>query len=195
MSRIKNMPRVGWFAAGVIITLLLVPTVAVAATGGTIIKGSPSGNKVDVSGAGQLLTNEANPGSYVFVEGGNNCSAGGFYMIPSNEALIITGVDFFFHAPAPGNSEADLFYGPSANPCLNFAAAGVTDGTELPNTAQNQVFEPGIAVPAGDVLGGKTLNTGSFFAVYGYLVPAGAVAGPALSAPRMPAGATATLTP
>jgi hypothetical protein len=64
MSRIKNMSRMGWFIVGVGITVLLMPSVAVAAglkfTG---IEGT-SDNKADVSPAGQLLTTAAPSSAY-----------------------------------------------------------------------------------------------------------------------------------
>ena len=41
--------------------------------------------------------------------------------------------------------------------------------------SQNQVFSPGIPVPAGDALGQIQGNDGGVTLVYGYLVPASAV--------------------
>jgi hypothetical protein len=68
MTRFKHVSRPGWFIIGVIVAVLLVPSVAVAAglkfTG---IEGT-STNKADVTDASQLLTTEAKPSSYMTLD-------------------------------------------------------------------------------------------------------------------------------
>ena len=92
VSKIKNL-KGGWgFIAGMVVTLLLVPTVAIAATSATIIKGGISGVKADVTGANQLLTTEASP-SNSFQSGAANLSTTVTTPIgvpPQGSALIVT---------------------------------------------------------------------------------------------------------
>src|SRR5262249_44662152 len=99
-----------------------------------------------------------------------SCSAGGIYTVPAGKALIITGVDFYTSAQILGEGhQLVLTFGHAAKPCTSFAAAAIDADNEL---SQNQVFEPGIPIPAGDALGltsDKDIGTAE---IYGYLVPA-----------------------
>jgi hypothetical protein len=61
MSKLKNMSRAGWIVVGLVAALVLVPTAAVAATATLVKIQGTSGNKADVTGAGQLLTTTAQP--------------------------------------------------------------------------------------------------------------------------------------
>jgi hypothetical protein len=176
----KSLSRAGWVMVGLAAAMLLVPTAAVAATlayngiegtNGT----STTQNKALVTSAGQLLTNEANPSSYVRIFHGPDCSAGGIYKIPSGKALIITGADFYDAEATTGTpSELDLEEGPSSAPCTTLLAAGSSSDE---SASQNQVFQPGIAVPAGDVLGLNEYYSRGSAEFYGYLVPSNDVPG------------------
>lgn len=124
--------------------------------------------------AGQVETAEASPSAYVIALGGPSCAAGGIYKIPAGKALIITGVDFYLDANSsmPEQLQQDLEVGPAATPCKHIVAAG-EDTTQI--VAQQQVFQPGIAVPAGDAVGLVTADPSGGAEIYGYLVPAAAV--------------------
>jgi len=178
VSKIKNISRAGWVVVGVVATVLLVPTMAVAATVAyNGIEGTngttTTQNKAEVTSAGQLLANEANPSSFVTVLNSANCSAGGIYKIPSGKALIITGANFYNSASSAGtDTELDLEAGPSSSPCGVLLAASTTIEQD---STDNQVFQPGIAVPAGDAIGMASFNNLGTAEFYGYLVPAGAV--------------------
>ncbi len=94
LSKIKNL-KGGWgFLAGVLITMLLVPSVAVAA--GLRYNGieGTSKNKADVTGAGQLLTAPATP-TNLFSPATVDLSASyqAVATPPTNSALVIENLD------------------------------------------------------------------------------------------------------
>lgn len=66
MSRLSNMPKMGWFFAGLVVAILVVPAAAGAKA---MLKFSgiegTSTNKADVTGANQLLTTEASASNIV----------------------------------------------------------------------------------------------------------------------------------
>ena len=75
---------------GGVAALVLVPTVAVAASTVVNIKGNPSGNKADVSAAGQLLTTTVDPSSF-FQSSPKNLGNDSYTMVatpPSGLALV-----------------------------------------------------------------------------------------------------------
>ena len=60
----KKIPGAVWLVAGILVTLLLIPTAAVAAGMKiTLIDGS-SGNVADLNPAGQLKVSEASPNNH-----------------------------------------------------------------------------------------------------------------------------------
>lgn len=165
-------------AGAVLIGTMAGPAVVQAAAAGLVkIEGARGAHVAGVSSSGRLSVNaglemtkagqvemaEASPSSYVIALGGESC-----------KALIITGVDFYLDddSSAPGQLQQDLEVGPAATPCKHVVAAG-EDTTEI--VAQQQVFQPGIAVPAGDAVGLVTDDPSGGAEIYGYLVPASAV--------------------
>jgi hypothetical protein len=201
-----------WRTAALMAGALLVGTmvgpavVQAAATGLVKIEGARGSHEANVSRsgrlsvdagltmtkAGQVETAEASPSAYVIALGGPSCAAGGIYKIPSGKALIITGVDFYLDTDSstPGQLQQDLEVGPAATPCKHVVAAG-EDTTEI--VAQQQVFQPGIAVPAGDAVGLVTDDPSGGAEIYGYLVPASAV--PAGADHNLPAARNGGLAP
>jgi hypothetical protein len=181
-----------WRVAAVIAGALVVgamagPTVVQAASAGLVQVEGAHGHEADVSSAGRLSVNaglsttaagqlevaEANPSSEAAVFHYPTCAAGGIYTIPAGKALIITTVNFYLGSSSATseNLELDLQYGTRADPCKHEAASGAANTTSL---AQNEVFEPGIPIPAGSTLGLNSDASGSV-EFYGYLVPASAV--------------------
>ena len=201
-----------WRTATLMAAALLTGTIAgpavvqAAATGLVKIVGASSSHEAKVSSSGQLSvdagltmtkagqvqTAEASPSSYVIALAGPSCAAGGIYKIPAGKALIITGVDFYLDADSstPSQLQQDLEVGPAATPCKHIIAAG-EDTTQI--VAQQQVFQPGIAVPAGDAVGLTTADPSGGAEIYGYLVPASAV--PASADHNLPAAGSAGLEP
>ena len=95
------------------------------------------------------------------------------YKIPRGDAFILTGADFDnISANQASGEQFVIMYGPSASPCTFDAA--VAGNSALLDT-QNQVFQPGIAIPAGDAIGLASQNDSGAVQIYGYLVPASAV--------------------
>jgi hypothetical protein len=74
----------------------------------------------------------------------------------------------------------DLYHGSASAPCTSLFAAGIGDAA----AAQNQVLQPGVAIPAGHALGALEFNNGGSLVVYGYLVPAFAFPPAAAAQPR-----------
>lgn len=81
--------------AGVVITVVFVPSVAVATIARTFIKGYPSNNRADVTGADQLLTTTAQPQNlYSSTSGVNDDAYGEIATVkvatpPAGDALIL----------------------------------------------------------------------------------------------------------
>jgi hypothetical protein len=115
VSKMKNLSRAGWVTVGLVAAMLLVPTMAVAATvaynGIEGTNGTTTTlNKADVTSAGQLLTTEASPRKYVDYQGtvngayspsGNGCEGEGYCdcepvgpspSSPSGDALVIQAI-------------------------------------------------------------------------------------------------------
>jgi hypothetical protein len=194
-------------AGALLIGTMVGPAVVQAAAAGLVkIEGARGSHEADVSRGGQLSVNagltmtkagqvetaEASPSAYVIALAPPSCAAGGIYKIPPGKALIITGVDFYLDADSstPGQLQQDLEVGPSATPCKHIVAAGEAT-TEI--VAQQQVFQPGIAVPAGDAVGLVTADPSGSAEIYGYLVPASAV--PASTDRNLPGAGDAGLKP
>lgn len=191
MSRFNANGRPGWFAAGVALAVLLVPVTVAASTvlvvSGTMrIEGqstSPSSvNHVQVSQAGQMLTTPATPHEYYLRETG--FSADWLHVIaapPRGRALIVTSLHLDANpAAASGPEEFRAWISSGKGGCsgpqllsVDRVLSAVDGETVLP-------YEPGVAIPSGDVLCGemdKGLGSGDTTAV-GYSVPASSVQGP-----------------
>jgi hypothetical protein len=200
--QVSSKWRTASLVAGALLTGSVIgpPLVQAASAGLVRIEGSRSTNVAVVSRKGQLSVNAgltttaagqltvapASPLNIVVATGGLFCAAGGFYAPPKGKALIITGADFILESSAPGAHQQLLEVGPRATPCQSFAAAAAaTDSL----ATQNQVFDPGIPVPAGDAVGLEGSNEDGIIGIYGYLVPASAVPRDALkNLPTTPGG-------
>jgi hypothetical protein len=181
-------PIAGLIAGALLIGTVIGPSVVQAATAGLVrLQGGGSSHEAKVTASGQLDVNpglaetpahqilaaEASPSSFVTAIGVANCSAGGIYKIPRGDALILTGADFDNLSSDNVNGEQfSVMYGPSASPCTSFAAVA---GSSALIETENQVFQPGVAIPAGDAIGLDGQNDRGAVQIYGYLVPASAV--------------------
>jgi len=84
-------------------------------------------------------------------------------MLSSSDATV---------GPLRSFEQMAVTYGPSATPCSFFAAVG---GSTVSVHTENQVFQPGIAIPAGNTIGLSSQNDRGAVQIYGYLVPASEV--------------------
>jgi len=197
----------GWRTASMVAGALLIGSVigaplAQAVSAGLVrIEGGRTANLAAVSKSGQVSVNAglattpagqvtfalASPAQTVTVfVTFPTCSAGGIYTIPAGKALIITGATFEDLAAVTAMPhELVLKAGPPASPCSFGLAAAAAPGSE-DLVSQNQVFSPGIAVPAGEALGMFKFNDSGEAVVYGYLVPASAVPAGILKNTRAP---------
>jgi hypothetical protein len=192
MSRIKNLPRSVWFIIGIAVTVVLVPSVAVAAglkfTG---IEGT-SKNQADVTAANQLLTTETPPPKFVHdaaivdaAYGQSGCSQ--ITTVPAGDSLIVQGVqadvsqadqpqyfsytNYLNETAYSQGSDAffDVDYGGACpNPPFYMTtgdapAGGVGDVT-IP-------VQPGFVVTSGTVVSATATGMDATFFVNGYLVP------------------------
>lgn len=197
-------------AGALLIGSVLGPPLARAAAAGLVrIEGGHTSNLAAVSRsgrlsvdagltttrAGQVTVAVTDPRSLVVAAGSTNCGAGGIYKIPAGKALIITGAEFVTAAATSGQHELILLAGRAANPCARQLA--IAADKNQPFASQNQVFNPGIPVPAGDAVGLFGSNDVGLAFVYGYLVPAAAVPARALKHVRagVPGGPTAVAPP
>lgn len=180
-------PTAAVVAAALLTGTVIGPAVAQAAAAGLVrLEGGGSSHVAKVSSSGQLSVNpglaqtaahqilavQASPSSYVIVTSTANCSKGGIYQIPRGRALILTGVDFSNVGASSPPEGLILQYGPSASPCTFDAAFSVS---EVEEATANQVFQPGIAIPAGDAIGLRSQGDAGGVVMYGYLVPASEV--------------------
>lgn len=180
-----------WRTAALVAVALLAgsvigPPLVQAATAGIVtIQGSSSSHRAKVSSTGQLSVNPdlaktgagqvkaapADPGKTVVVFSFPTCKANGSYKVPAGQALIITGVNFYNAANTAAMAhELDLDAGPAPSPCLHILTAGIAPGSE-DRISQNQAFNPGIPVPAGDAVGVADDNELGSVEFFGYLVP------------------------
>jgi hypothetical protein len=175
-------------AVGLLIGTAIGPPLAQAAGTALVrIEGGHTTNLAAVSKSGELSVNPglattptgqvkvavASPSDSVVFFGLQSCASGGIYTIPAGKALIVTGATFIDNAQNLGNVHAlELAAGTPANPCKSGLAEAAAS-TQL--ASQNQTFNPGIPVPAGDAIGLITDNDTGGAYVYGYLVPAAAV--------------------
>jgi hypothetical protein len=190
MSKIKNMPGVAWLVIGILVTLLVIPSTAYAAAlKFTGIEGSPSGNKADVTGAGQLLTTEAQPpnlfGNSTSDVGEATVNSGGsskavILNAPSDQALVMNELVVDVSAwtsTATVNTWYELYI--STNSCAGeveywyeYVNPTGLGSTQFPLT-------PGVPIPAGDALC-VTGNSGTgtfelYVSATGSLVPSASV--------------------
>jgi hypothetical protein len=195
-----------WRTAGLLAGALLIGTVigpplAQAASSALVrIEGGHSTNVAAVSKsgrlsvnagltmtpAGQVKTAPASPADTVITVGQITTCPNGhfFYKIPAGKALIITSVTFATSAQTPGTPHSlALAAGKPSAPC-GFGLAFSEAPSSMDAVAQNQVFSPGIAVPAGDGLVLEAGQDNGEAWVYGYLVPAAAVPASALKNAR-----------
>jgi hypothetical protein len=186
MSRIKNMPRMGWFIVGVAITVLLMPSVAVAAglkfTG---IEGT-SDNKADVSPAGQLLTTAASPSAYEDYEANvafpapnarqacttlTTISAGHAFVVEQVEVDVESA---YTYAPSesPLASQATFTLHADSSAC-NEGSATITSGEAPQGTVGNVAIpvSPGYVVPSGYSIDVFYAGWSGNAFVTGYLIP------------------------
>lgn len=193
MSKIKNMSRAGWIVTGVVAALVLVPTVAVAASTVVNIKGSPSGNKADVTGAGQLLTATANPSSF-FQNISQILSTDGLTQVatpPTGFALVVTTIHVDVYSdPSPGPGQAVAFLVETGTTCSGSIVGSYAQDINPGTVGEIDVpLAPGLGIPSGDALCGTSAG-GSVEAdasVSGYTVPSSSVtSGPLHRVPALP---------
>ena len=192
VPKLGRLSKGGAALIGFAIAAVLIPGAAIAATNLVTIANASHTHEAGVTSASQLLATEAGAASFVIVQGiPGTCAANGFYKVPAGKALIITTLNFYDFNVGAGHNELDLLAGPAATPCTKFLAAGVENSADV---SENQVFQPGIAVPAGDALGMLAVNDDGSVHMYGYLVPAAAVPATALdSLPKVRPGHPATI--
>ena len=187
-TRWSQWPTAVLVAGALVAGTVIGPTAVQAATAGLVqLEGGGSSHLAKVSSSGQLSVNpgltqtaahqilavQASPSSYVTVIGADNtpgvCTT--IYQIPSGHALIITGADFSLGEFTSPPEALNILSGPAAQPCTSLAAFSASEQAQA---TDNQVFQPGIAIPAGDVIGMEGTANGGV-EIYGYLVPAAEV--------------------
>jgi hypothetical protein len=173
----------------VIVALVLVPSVAVAAVSYTGIEGT-SGDKANVTPAGQLLTTEAKPISYqTYISGASRSTNSSECFsttpaLPSGDAYVIRDVSVAF-----GYSEPQSLDGSNQNESggavalyaanYNLCGSGKGSLTELGDVIApggnagtfDLPFAPGNVVPNGWQVYGEVSSAAANLVVNGYLVP------------------------
>jgi hypothetical protein len=172
MSRIKNMSRAGWFIIGVVIAVLLVPSVAVAAglkfTG---IEGT-NGNKATVDGDGQLQTTPPVADD----NGISTVGALGAYDLPlvagtSTDDVVVTSVDVDVNQLGAGRSQIVL--GVVSGSTCTFSEFQAVDSSSI--GATEVTYPSGVVVGSGFTLcADQTVtNANAIVSAWGYTIPKG----------------------
>jgi hypothetical protein len=199
MTRIRSMPRSGWFVAGVAVAILLVPTAvgAAAALTYTGIQGS-NGNQAQVTGGGQLLTTEALPANLLGSSSTDSASfivstSGGFeplFEAPTNKAVIVENLTLDVYLWTTSASISTFYQLFVSTP------SGCADDDQVGNWFQylsptgygvtQLSLAPGVAIPAGDALceaGGTPSGTFEVsLTATGFLAPPNSVSSGTLQA-------------
>ncbi len=152
-KRLKKVPRSAWLVVGVCIAAIVMPTAAVASVlTFTGIKGT-SGNKADVSTAGQVLTAPATPSNY-YATGQVNLTGAVAVVAtpPAGDGLVLTSLDISVYNFTAG-SNYQLLMG-------NAACTGPVSGyghvfTPASGGDTEISFSPGLVIPSGDSLCGN----------------------------------------
>jgi hypothetical protein len=171
MTWTKKISRPVWIVLGVIVGLLLVPTVAIASSF-VVIAGANHQN-VNATADSQLLTTQAAPSSYEVAAIGK-ADTDGCFRVPSSltksNAFILTNaaVDVWSLTGSGPYINASIYNGP---------ACGVKNliGDDNPSTVgvTSLSFGPGFAVAKGKQLSVDFAGTISAeIYLYGYKVPA-----------------------
>jgi hypothetical protein len=196
MSKIKSMSRGGWIVVGFIVALLVVPSVAVAATlRFTGIEGTngttSTVNKAHVTSAGEVATAPADPDSLYSspLQTVFGSTAVLVAQPPSGSALILTSLAVTVYSnPSPGIGNGFVFDINSNNSCSgslvgSFEAVVDISGLNVVNVP----IGSGVAIPAGDALCGEAIGSPEANVwANGYVVPSGSVAAGVRHAPVVP---------
>jgi hypothetical protein len=181
VSRMRNMSRGGWIVIGFVVALLIVPSgVAVAAAlKYTGIEGT-SGNKADVTPAGQLQEAAAAPNAF-FQNSYSQVSSSADADVaspPTSSALVVTTIHVdTFVDPSPGDDQNILLLVDTGTTCTGSRVGSYLEYLNPDGIGETDVpMAPGLGIPQGDSLCAEA--EGSVIAevsVSGYTVPSAAV--------------------
>jgi hypothetical protein len=173
MKWFRQLSRSGWFVAGALVALVVVPAGAAAATIGVTELAGSNGQRAEVTRAGQLDTAQAPPSSFVTRLGGADLTSASqskcvtFPVISSTKAVVIRQFTVTAYS-VPGTLGSVLLYeGPNCQPSkvidqLSYATPGIT----------NLPVDPGIALPKAGTISVNLDGIAALVAFFGYTVPA-----------------------
>jgi hypothetical protein len=182
VARIRNMPRLGWFVAGVAVAILLVPSGVAAAKAVlkfTGIEGA-NGNKADVTSAGQLQVAQADPSQFVQTA---------LALPDTTDDLVPVAVPTTANALVISVIHVDTWINPSPGPA-GFVVVEIHAGSScagdpigswtqtvhpLALGEQDISLSPGLGIPAGDALCARANTLTAYVSASGYTVPSAAV--------------------
>jgi hypothetical protein len=189
MSRLKRMPGIAWLVIGAAMTALLLPTAAYAG-GALTFKGveGTSGNKADVTSAGQLQVSDAGPAAaYIStqtqIEPSNPTTWAPIAAPVAGKGLMVTSIHVSTYAdptPQANGGYVPIYIGVNVG---SNCAGGNAEEVEnvIPATTGVTVlpFQPGIPIPSTDSLCAESQSFGpsAQITVVGYSVSAGAITG------------------
>jgi hypothetical protein len=196
VSKIKNISRLGWVIVGLVAAMLLVPTMAVAATVAyNGIEGTngttTTQNKALVTSAGQLLTTGVEPTKYVEYLGYGDTAdgnSGGFQCetastIPSGKAFVAQQINvtvFEVDSPIAYSNPSGVYGGSyfivrsdSSGNAGSCEGPSMADGEAPGGTVGNVAIPlvPGYVVPSGYAIDVYTQGLSADIWINGYLVP------------------------
>jgi hypothetical protein len=165
MSKLKNLSRGGYIVIGIIAALILVPTGIAAATVAYTGIGGTNGatatvNHADVTSAGQLLTTEANPSTFVQTADVAMNSSSGVVVIAkpkTNDALIVTTLHYDVYAdPSPGSGQNIVLDEMAGSTCSGSAVGTWLHYVNPATDGETDIsLAPGLVIAKGDALCGE----------------------------------------
>ena len=178
----KKIPGAVWLVAGILVTLLLIPTAAVAAGMKiTLIDGS-SGNVADVTPAGQLKVSEASPDND-FQNTSSDVQSTGWTAVGlplPRFALVITVLHIGSLNPALNYPSGIINFQVENSPtCVGTKVGNYFQSVPVQTAVESEIsLAPGLPVPVGDALCAQAGAPGETadVSVSGYTVSASVVA-------------------
>jgi hypothetical protein len=182
VSKIKSISRPGWVVIGVVATLLLVPTAAVAVASNVIVKGGTGPGQADVTSAHQLLATDASPSTLFTANTQAGATTSQFsspLVIANGSDEVVTQLDVTTNTlSSNGQTVVGIWLFSGTGPTCGgtfLSQALLNDATQI--GSEPYTFPSGIPVPNGDELCVNEQSTtgNAVVTATGYGLPSGSV--------------------
>jgi hypothetical protein len=182
MARVRNMPRLGWFVAGVAVAILLVPSGVAGAKAVlkfTGIEGA-NGNQAGVTSAGQLQVAAADPSQFIQTALAAPDTSDDLVPVAvpaTGKALVISviHVDTWIN-PSPGPAGFVVVEIHAGSTCTGDPIGSWTQTVHPQGLGETDIsLSPGLGIPSDDALCARANTLTAYVSASGYTVPSSAV--------------------